>query len=39
MFVDSMIEYSPLFINDYSSHWYGMGTEQSMIRMYDKRKK
>lgn len=39
MFVDSMIEYSPLFINDYSSHLHGMGTEQSMIRMYDKRKK
>lgn len=39
MLVDSMIEYSPLFINDYSDDWQGMGLEQSMIRMYDKRKK
>lgn len=38
MLVDSLIEYSPLFINDYSNGWFGLVNELEMIRMYDKRK-
>ena len=38
MLVDSMIEYSPLFINDYSNGWFGLVNELEMIRMFDKRK-
>lgn len=39
MLVDSLKEYSPLFINDDSNGWFGLDTELEMIRMYDKRKK
>lgn len=38
MLVDSMIEYSPLFINVYSNTWFGFEKEQELIRRYDKRK-
>ena len=38
MLVDSLVEYSPLFINDYSNGWFGLVNELEMIRMYDKRK-
>lgn len=38
MLVDSLKEYSPLFINDYSNGWFGIDAELEMIRMYDKRK-
>ena len=38
MLVDSLVEYSPLFINVYSNEWFGLENELEMIRMYDKRK-
>ena len=36
--IDSLVEYSPLFINVYSNEWFGLENELEMIRMYDKRK-
>lgn len=38
MLVDSLVEYSPLFINVYSNEWFGLENELEMIRMFDKRK-
>lgn len=38
MLVDSLIEYSPLFILD-ANDWWGMEDELELIRMFDKRKK
>lgn len=39
LLVDSLVEYSPLFINMYSNTWFGIENEQEMIRMYDRRRK
>lgn len=39
MLVDSLKEYSPIFINDYANDWWGLEREEEMIRMYDKRRK
>lgn len=38
MLVDSLIEYSPIFINDYSHNWFGLENELEMTRMFDHRR-
>ena len=38
LLVDSLIEYSPIFINNYGHNWFGLENELEMTRMFDHRK-